>query len=64
MIEETIVPARAIRSSTEACVTATLSEPIPDQKVVEQSHEQHTHPNTSAKNANRTMCKPLKVKSI
>jgi hypothetical protein len=60
MIEETIVPARAVLSSTEACVTTTLSEPIPDQKDVEQSHEQHTHPNASAKNANRPTCKPSK----
>ena len=50
MIEETIVS-----SSTQAYVTATLSKPIPDPKVVEQSHEQHVHPNASAKNTNITM---------
>jgi hypothetical protein len=60
MIEETIVPVREVLSSTEACVTATLSEPIPDQKFAEQTHEQHTHPNASAKNANRATCKPPK----
>jgi hypothetical protein len=35
MIEETIVPTRVVLSSTEACVTATLSKPIPDQNVAE-----------------------------
>jgi hypothetical protein len=60
MIEETIVPTRVVPSSTEACVMTTLSEPILDAKVVEQSHEQHAHSNASAKNANRPMCKPSK----
>jgi hypothetical protein len=60
MIEENIVPARAILSSIEACVTATLSEPTPNQNDVEQNHEQHAHPNASAKNANRPTCKPFK----
>jgi hypothetical protein len=60
MIEETIIPARAVPSSTEAYVTASLSELIPDPKVVEQSHEQHTHSNASAKNGNWSMCKPSK----
>jgi len=61
MMEETLVPAtdRAVPTSTEACVTTTLSEPIPDQKDVEpttlelHSHEQHAYPNASAKNTNR-----------
>jgi hypothetical protein len=60
MIEETIVPTRVVLSSVEACVTTTLSEPIPDQKDVEQSHEQHAHPNASTKNPNRLTCKPSK----
>jgi hypothetical protein len=49
-----------VPSSTKACVTATLSEPIPDQKDVEQIHEKNSHPNASIKNENRPTCKPAK----
>jgi hypothetical protein len=35
VIEETIVPARAFPSSTQACLTTTLSKPISDPKDVE-----------------------------
>jgi hypothetical protein len=50
MIEETIVP-----SSTQACLTSTLSKPTFDPKDVEQSH-----PNASVKNTNRPVGKPSK----
>jgi hypothetical protein len=56
MIEETLVPARAVPSSTQACLTATLSKPIFDPKDVEK-----IHPNTSVKNTNRPMGKPYKA---
>jgi hypothetical protein len=60
MRDETLVPARTVPSSTQVCVTATLSKPIPDPKVAEQSHEQCSRPNAPAKNANRPMGKPSK----
>jgi hypothetical protein len=50
MIEETIVP-----SSTQTCLTTTLSKPISDPKDVEQSH-----PNAYVKNTNRPVGKQSK----
>jgi len=40
VIEETIVYPRVFPSSTWACVTATHSKPLPNQKFAKQTHEQ------------------------
>jgi hypothetical protein len=50
VIEETIV-----HSSTQSCLTTTLSNPISDPNDVEQSH-----PNASLKNKKKPMGKPSK----
>ena len=57
MIEETIVYPKVFPSSTQACVTTTHSRPLPDPRVVEQTHEQYEQPNASVKNENRPIGK-------
>ena len=60
VIEETLVYPRVFPSSTQACVTTTHSNPLPDSKVAEQTHEQDAQPNASVKNANRHVGKSYK----
>jgi hypothetical protein len=60
VIEETIVYPTTFPSSTQACVTAIHSKPLPDSKVAEQTHEKDTQPNVSVKNANRPVGKSSK----
>jgi len=60
MIEETIVPVRVVPSPTQAYVIVTLSKPILDSQIAEQSHEQSSCPNASAENENRPISKPSK----
>jgi hypothetical protein len=58
--KETIVYPRVFPSSTQAYVTTTHSKPLPNPRVVEQTHEQDAQPNASVKNANRPIGKSSK----